>query len=291
MRFLDHDWRCTTAVRLLASISTMIAPAVRTEIQSRLQKIESAGDVRILYAVESGSRAWGFPSRDSDYDVRFIYIRPPHWYLSIDLEARRDVIEQAIVDEIDLSGWDIRKAFRLFARSNPPILEWLSSPIIYAIDDEFVSALRALVSDYYSPVASMHHYLHMARGNQKEYLRGDTVWVKKYFYVLRPLLAMRWLEQDRGPVPMLFSDLLATVDDKSVVAAIETLRKRKIAGDELDRGPAIPEIGAFVEAELRRLEELLIPKHPPNVSLDALDALFRTTLDRVWKAGYADESR
>ena len=262
----------------------MIARAVTTEIRHRLEMIEAPGDVRILCAVESGSRAWGFPSRDSDYDVRFIYIRAPHWYLSIDLETRRDVIEQPIVDEIDLSGWDVRKALRLFAKSNPPLLEWLSSPIFYAIDVEFVTALRSLVRDYYSPVASMHHYLHMARGNQREYLRGDTVWVKKYFYVLRPLLAIRWLEQDRGPVPMLFSDLLATIDDESVVVAIESLRQRKSNGDELDRGAAIPEISAFVEAELRRLGELLIPKQPPTVSLDALDGLFRTTLDRVWKA-------
>lgn len=257
---------------------------VKNEIMRRLELIEAPGDVRILYAVESGSRAWGFPSRDSDYDVRFIYIRHPNWYLSIDLESRRDVIEQPIVDEIDLSGWDIRKALRLFAKSNPPLLEWLSSPITYSVDPEFVAVLREKVTDYYSPVASMHHYLHMARGNQREYLRGDTVWVKKYFYVLRPLLAIRWLEHDRGPVPMLFADLLATVEDDSVVGAIETLRQRKIAGDELDRGPAIPEISAFVEAELGRLNEVLVPKQVPTVSLDALDSLFRTTLDRIWKA-------
>lgn len=250
----------------------------------RLELIEASDEVRILYAVESGSRAWGFPSRDSDYDVRFIYIRPPNWYLSIDLESRRDVIEQPIVDDIDLSGWDIRKALRLFAKSNPPLLEWLSSPILYSADSEFVEAIRGQVSDYYSPIASMHHYLHMARGNQREYLRGDTVWVKKYFYVLRPLLAIRWLEQNRGPVPMLFADLLATLDNDLVVAAIEALRQRKIAGDELDRGPAIPEISTFVDAELGRLDEVLVPKQVPRMSLDALDSLFRTTLGRVWKA-------
>jgi predicted nucleotidyltransferase len=262
----------------------MIDPEVRNEIVRRLELIEAPGDVRVLYAVESGSRAWGFPARDSDYDVRFIYIRPPTWYLSVDLESRRDVIEQPIVDAIDLSGWDIRKALRLFAKSNPPLLEWLSSPITYSADPEFVGSLRGQLPDYYSPVASMQHYLHMARGNQREYLRGDTVWVKKYFYVLRPLLAIRWLEQDRGPMPMQFADLLVTVEDESVAAAIETLRQRKIAGDELDRGPAIPEIRAFVEAELGRLDEVLVPKQVPRVSLDALDVLFRTTLERVWMA-------
>jgi uncharacterized protein len=261
----------------------MLPTPIRTEIMRRLELIEELGDVRILLAVESGSRAWGFPSRDSDYDVRFIYIRQPNWYLSIDLEARRDVIEQPIAEEIDLSGWDIRKTLRLFAKSNPPLLEWLSSPITYSVDPTFASALRERISDYYSPVASMHHYLHMARGNQRDYLRGDTVWVKKYFYVLRPLLAIRWIEQGRGPVPMLFTDLFATIDDESIVAAIESLRQRKIAGEELDRGPAIPEISAFVEAELSRLNDVLIPEPVPTVSLDALDALFRETLKRVWQ--------
>lgn len=259
-----------------------IDPVVRTEILRRLAAIEEPGDVRILYAVESGSRAWGFPSRDSDYDVRFVFIRRPEWYLSIDLESRRDVIEKPIVDDIDLAGWDIRKAFRLFAKSNPPLLEWLSSPVTYTVDSAFVDAFRALIPAYYSPVASMHHYLHMARGNQREYLRGETVWVKKYFYVLRPLLAIRWLEQDRGPVPMLFTDLFATVDDESFLAAVEALRQRKMAGDELDRGPAIPEISAFVESELGRLDEVLVPRQPPKPSLDALDRLFRATLEHVW---------
>lgn len=261
----------------------MIDPAVSAEILRRLRAIEAPGDVRILYAVESGSRAWGFPSRDSDYDVRFVYVRTPDWYLSIDLESRRDVIEQPIEDDIDLAGWDIRKAFRLFAKSNPPLLEWLSSPIVYAADTPFVDALRAQVPAYYSPVASMHHYLHMARGNQREYLRGDTVRVKKYFYVLRPLLAIRWIEQERGPVPMRFTDLFATVDDEALLGAIERLRERKVSGEELDRGPAIPEIGAFVESELGRLDTVLVPKLPPKPSLDALDRLFRETLDRVWR--------
>lgn len=262
---------------------TMIAPEIEREIQCRLTTVEAPGDVRILLAVESGSRAWGFPSRDSDYDVRFIYVRTPDWYLSVDLETRRDVIEQPNTDDIDLSGWDIRKALRLFAKSNPPLLEWLSSPIVYRNDPHFVSAIGKLVPQFYSPVASMHHYLHMARSNQREYLRGDVVWLKKYFYVLRPLLAVRWLEQGREPVPMLFSDLLQTIDqDPNLQSEIERLRQRKIAGEELDRGPAIPAISSFVELELARLDETLIPERAPEPSLDELHVFFRSTLSRVW---------
>jgi predicted nucleotidyltransferase len=109
----------------------VIDEAIVEEVRRRLDQVEASEGVRILLAVESGSRAWGFPSRDSDYDVRFVYIHPPEWYLSVDAEFRRDVIERPILDEIDLSGWEIRKALLLFAKSNPPLLEWLASPLVY----------------------------------------------------------------------------------------------------------------------------------------------------------------
>jgi predicted nucleotidyltransferase len=88
-------------------------------------------DVVVLLAVESGSRAWGFSSKDSDYDARFIYLRRPEAYLSI--RAPRDVIERRIVDEVDVNGWDLRKALGLLMKSNPPLLEWLQCPIIYGL--------------------------------------------------------------------------------------------------------------------------------------------------------------
>jgi uncharacterized protein len=164
---------------------------VTASIKQTLQKLEQNEEVVVLLAVESGSRAWGFPSADSDYDVRFIYIHRPEWYLSIDLENRRDVIEQPLKDAIDLSGWDIRKSLNLFQKSNPPLLEWLQCPIVHRERFSFAAALRALLPEFCSPKSAFYHYLHMARGNIREYLRGDTVWRKKYFYVLRPLLAMR----------------------------------------------------------------------------------------------------
>ena len=101
------------------------------EILKRIAEVEATENVTIFYACESGSRAWGFPSADSDYDVRFIYLRKPDWYLSIDVEDKRDVIERPINDELDISGWDLRKALKLLWKSNPPLLEWLVSPIVY----------------------------------------------------------------------------------------------------------------------------------------------------------------
>lgn len=94
---------------------------MREEILKRLTDIEGEEDVKIFYACESGSRAWGFPSADSDYDVRFLYRHPEEWYLSVDLEEKRDVIERPINDDLDISGWDLRKALKLLRKSNPPL--------------------------------------------------------------------------------------------------------------------------------------------------------------------------
>ena len=156
---------------------------IKREIQERLQQVEEDEKVFIFYACESGSRAWGFPSLDSDYDIRFLYIHPKKWYLSID--EKRDVIERRISDLIDLSGWDIRKALRLFRKSNPPLLEWLNSPIVYQQRLHIVDKIKALMPDYYYPKSCLYHYRHMAEGNFREYLKGEIVWIKKYFYVLR----------------------------------------------------------------------------------------------------------
>lgn len=261
----------------------MIDDGVRAEIVARLDRVEAEEGVRILLAVESGSRAWGFPSRDSDYDVRLVYVHAQDWYLSVDADRRRDVIERPIADEIDLAGWDARKAFRLFAKSNPPLLEWLSSPILYRERLDFRNRLRALLPTYYAPTASLYHYLHMANGNYRDYVRGPVVWLKKYFYILRPLLAIRWIEQGRGPVPMLFTDLLVTVEAQPpLIEAIRVLRDRKMSGEELDRGPAIPVISDFCESELARLRDLHPERAFVSPGYGPLSDLFRSFLTEAW---------
>jgi uncharacterized protein len=258
----------------------MIEPAIRTEILERLRRLEAEESIRILYAVESGSRAWGFPSKDSDYDVRFIYLRPRDWYLSFRLEQKPDTIERPIVDEIDCSGWDIRKTLQLFVKSNPPLLEWLDSSIIYQNRMNFAQKLRALRTEFFSPPACAYHYLHMAQGNFRSYLQGETVRLKKYFYVLRPLLAVKWIEQHRGVVPMLFRDLLATVvDQPALIASIDALIHRKMQGDELDEGPPIPVIKEFIDAEMERLAGWKPDAFRGKVDYEKLDLLFREMLE------------
>jgi uncharacterized protein len=259
------------------------ADTMEGRIQSELSALERANDVNILIAVESGSRAWGFPSADSDYDVRFIYIHRPEWYLSIDLEDRRDVIELPINERLDISGWDVRKALRLFHKSNPPLLEWLQCSIVYREKFTFAAKLRSLLPDFYSPKASFYHYLHMARSNMREYLQGETVRQKKYFYVLRPLLAMLWIEKDIGPVPIEFERLLDTVvTDSDLRCAIDLLLEAKRNGAELDQGPKIPAISHFIEKEINRLDSQFSHNVHPVLSVNALNGLFHSTLIEVW---------
>lgn len=261
----------------------MVAAEVIEAVRREITGIETAESVRVLYAVESGSRAWGFASAGSDYDVRLVYVRRPEWYLSIDLEEKRDVIERQCPGDIDLSGWDIRKALRLFARSNPPLVEWLDSPIVYRDEIGFASRLRGLLPAFHSAAASMHHYLRMARNNHHAYLRGETVRLKKYFYVLRPVLAARWVEQGRGPVPMLYSRLLDTLDGPPQLRAeIDDLLARKMAGDELAEGPRLPAVHAFVTAEMDRLEAVAAGLSKAPIDLGPLNELFRQTLRAAW---------
>jgi uncharacterized protein len=261
----------------------------RISIQRTLESLESAENAIVLLAVESGSRAWGFESTDSDYDVRFIYVRQPEWYLSIDLETQRDVIERPLENEIDLSGWDVRKALQLFQKSNPPLLEWLQCPIIYRERFLFAARLRELLPEFYSPRACFFHYLHMARGNIREYLQGETVWRKKYFYVLRPLLAMRWIDQELGPAPIEFQKLIdATVHDADLRAALDELIAAKRAGAELDRGPRIPVISDFIASELTRLDTAS-DHADPGPQVERLNELFRSTLKEVWQSQHGVE--
>jgi uncharacterized protein len=243
-------------------------------IRSALAHIEADRNVRILFACESGSRAWGFASHDSDYDVRFLYLHSSDWYLSV--EDRRDVIEQPIADDLDVSGWELRKALRLLRKSNPPLLEWLKSPIVYRSDPVFATEFGALAKQFYSPRRCFAHYLEMAFGNWRRYLRGrEEVSLKKYLYILRPLLACRWIERELGQVPMRFEQLVeAVLDEADVRAALDDLVARKRAGEELAVAPPVKELASFIDAELPRLDAL---NEPEDATGDAeeLNSFFR----------------
>ncbi|TJZ69376.1 nucleotidyltransferase domain-containing protein [Chitiniphilus eburneus] len=226
-----------------------IDPAVRERVMAELAAIETRHDVRVLFACESGSRGWGFASPDSDYDVRFLYVHRLDWYLRV--EPQRDVIEVPISDELDVAGWELRKALQLLRRSNPTLLEWLDSPVIYRQDDAAVARLRALSEGFFSERKGRWHYLMMARKNFRGYLQGDTVRLKKYLYVLRPLLAARWIDAGRGRPPMRFAELVeAMVGEVALCEEINRLLAIKMAAGEAEHGPRFPLIHAFIEREL-----------------------------------------
>jgi hypothetical protein len=257
-----------------------MAMDIRTQIEADLARIEREKGVCIVYACESGSRAWGFESADSDYDVRFVYVDPTQWYLRIVLG--REVIERPMEGLLDFSGWDLRKALQLLRKSNPPLLEWLQSPIVYRERHSVVERVRGLMPQYYQPVACYYHYLHMAQGNYRDYLRTDTVWLKKYLYVLRPVLACLWIERGYGIVPTQFQTLVERVlDDGEVEAAVQDLIRRKKAGEELDRGPQIPVISSFLVRELDRLAERQAPPATPTTAA-GLDQVFRECLIEIY---------
>ena len=235
-----------------------IDPTVRANIEACLSAIEAEHGVRVLYACESGSRGWGFASPDSDYDVRFIYVHPLSWYLRV--SPQRDVIELPISDDLDINGWELRKALGLLKKGNATLIEWLDSPVVYRADPDFLLAMLDAAQQTHQAERSFHHYVHMARRNYREYLQGDTVRLKKYLYVLRPLLATLWIEQGRGIAPMRFQDLVdAIVTDPALRAAIDQLLAIKRAAAESEYGLPLPAINAFVDAELTRLESVLPP--------------------------------
>jgi uncharacterized protein len=245
------------------------------QVNQLLDRVERDHHVRVLFAIESGSRAWGFPSPDSDYDVRFVYVHQREWYLSV--EDRRDVIEVTDGD-LDVSGWELRKALRLLRKSNPSLLEWLGSPLVYREDITFTNELRELATQCLSVERCFQHYFHLGRGQYQKYLQGDLVRLKKYLYVLRPLLACRWLEAGRGAVPVVFQTLMdATLHEPQVREAVQNLLKKKQKAREMEAQAPDFVLHRFLEAELQRLQPLAASLHTTDVAdLDALDHFFQT---------------
>lgn len=264
----------------------MIAPSTipadaQTYVTQRLEDLATREGVRILFAIESGSRAWGFPSADSDYDVRFVYIRPRADYLSV--REFRDVIETATVDDavlgvpLDLNGWDIRKALRLALTSNPVLHEWLVSPIRYADSDS--AAIRAFAAKAADPAAYRYHYDRLCRGAWSDVCADpDRAMVKRYCYALRPALMLAWLAHHDILPPMDVHSLCAGLAlSEETLSALAELFSRKRSGGEKDLIPRVPALEALITSQL----ETSAPRpFRPDLSrhplLSAADDLFNS---------------
>lgn len=244
-------------------------------IQEKLQEIEQKERVTILHCVESGSRAWGFASPDSDYDVRFIYVRPLQEYLR--LEKTRDVIEWQLDETLDINGWDLQKALRLLYKSNPTLFEWSNSPIVYQTSP-YWQTLKQEIDQYFLDKAGMYHYLSTAYGNYKEHLEGEQVKLKKYFYVLRPILACKWILQRHCPPPMLFDDLVETQLEPELRSAVDTLVAQKRITPELGKGPRNEILNEYIQNNMLDLKQQVdAMQETKKNSWQSLDQLF-------WKA-------
>ncbi len=252
------------------------------EIKKELLRIEKQLDIKILFAVESGSRAWGFASTDSDWDVRFIYVHKLDWYLQID--SKKDSFDEILPNEIDLSGWELKKALRLFRKSNPPLLEWLRSPIVYLEQYSTAENLRKLVEEYFNPKSCLHHYLHMAEGNYRQYLQKENVRVKKYFYVLRPILACDWIKQTNTMVPMEFQVLVdSQINNETLKDEICKLLARKISSEELNEEPKIQIINDFLNEKISYYNDYIKTfNNSKEPDARMLNELFVKTIDEVW---------
>ena len=253
------------------------------EIKKELARIEEKSNIKILLAVESGSRAWEFASTDSDWDVRYIYIHRLDWYLKID--DLKDSQEEMLPNDLDFAGWELKKALKLFRKSNPPMLEWLRSRIVYLEQFSTAEKLRKMSENYFNPKSCMYHYLSMARNNFREFLQKDSVKSKKYFYVLRPVLACDWIKENNSFPPVEFQKLVdSQVKDEKVKFEIAELLKRKMAGEELKEEPKIKILNDFLESKIEFYKdyvEQIEPNDKPQTEL--LDKLFKKTIFEVWK--------
>ena len=248
---------------------------IKQIIDEKLNEIEKRENIKILHCVESGSRAWGFPSPDSDYDVRFIYVRPKEFYLK--LEKTRDVIEWQLDDTLDINGWDLQKALRLLHNSNPTVFEWNNSPIVYRTTKEW-EEIRKILGEYFDIKSGLYHYLNTAKSNYREYLKRDSVRLKKYFYVLRPLLACEHIRATQTAPPMLFSELLCYLD-KEILPEVENLLELKAVTSELGEGEKIVPINDYIDRKIIEFDEYIeTVESSKNNSWDELNNAFMALL-------------
>lgn len=250
--------------------------AAHTRIHTALDNLEQIHGIHVLWACESGSRAWNFASPDSDWDVRLIYVHPRDWYLSV--HEGRDVVELPIDEGLDLNGWDLRKSLRLLDKANAALQEWLVSPIVYRATEP-AGWLRALAAEDFQPLSACHHYAALARRGLGAIDAAGVVRLKRYCYALRAVLCCQWVveHQTQPPLPIdaLLADLLPEGDTRT---AVDQLLVNKRAGGEGNISPRLPALDSYLHATLAHLEPRF-PRNPPKLPRERLDGLFRAVLD------------
>lgn len=251
-----------STARILNLIQPQVDAAMFERIQQALERIEWEYQCEVLFACESGSRAWGFASEDSDYDVRFIYRCAPQDYVRIG--KRRDVIELPIDSELDISGWDITKAIGLLRKSNPSVLEWLQSPIVYQKNEAAFTNLLDLAEPSLNTAGIFWHYFSMAKNNyQRVFDNPNKPLMKRYLYVLRPLLCAKWVARYKTQPPVVFDEvILGTVSNKNVLKDIDALLSAKSQSTEKSRFVPTLRLTQMIDSTFGALEKYQPQKQP-----------------------------
>ena len=251
---------------------------IKDLILLKIKEIEEKEHVKVLHVVESGSRAWGFASPDSDYDVRFVYVRDLDHYLS--LQEKKDFIDWELNEVLDINGWDLKKALQHFHKSNATLFEWSNSPVVYYTTDEWKTLYEQVAESYFACKSSMYHYYGTANKNYHEYLLDDMIKYKKYFYVLRPILACKWIEEKKCPPPVLFDELVEGVLEDEMKMAVSDLLYKKVKMSESDKALKIDVINQYIEEKLAYYKELLeTMADDRNPDWEPLERIFK---ESVW---------
>ena len=248
-------------------------------ILQKLTDLEQQYGVTILYACESGSRAWGFASPDSDYDVRFLYVHPKQAYLAI--YDPRDVIEFSDGGVLDISGWDMKKALHLLYKANAPLREWLTSPVVYRCDEAVMSPMFDLMREAFLPAPLCHHYLGMTTKRLMLIEETGEATGKSYLYALRTLWCCRWILRRNSQPPMLFDELLTEFlpDAKNEFRQeIDRLLATKKAGNEKNGVSRSERLEQYLHAELQAAKTNL-PPSPPHLDIERFDEVFRKIVE------------
>lgn len=247
---------------------------MKTTIQEKLKHIEQEHKIKILYACESGSRAWGFPSPDSDYDVRFIYAKSTDSYLSIRNE--KDFMDFPLGSELDINGWDLKKTLELIYKSNSVPFEWLQSPIVYYADNTFATELWTICQSYFCARINMHHYLGITKGAMAS-LDGDEIGIKKLFYVLRPLLSALWCLEKKSIAPMSILPLVELMPKELEQKVLSLIDKKSTAKErfviKLDSS-----LKLWIDESLKKCIRESKEIEKKYFEVEMLDTFFRKTI-------------
>mgnify|MGYP001950368291 CR=1 FL=1 len=249
---------------------------MKEKILNLLSEIERDKNIEILFAVESGSRAWGFASPDSDYDIRFVYKHSKDWYLN--LWDKKDSIEFMTEDDLDGSGWDLRKAVKLLAKSNASFTGWLFSPIVYRANDAFLTSLKKVANDNFNPVSGFYHF-HSMNKNFEETLGSEKMTLKSFFYAIRTALCANWIYKNGTIPPVMFKEMYSLIDVK-YHSKLDALIKLKSEHIEKSKEPVDLELMYLVKdlvAENNRVKNTLTNRKP---NVDDFNELFLKTISR-----------